>query len=172
MLKRLPALLLVLLPMALPADADAPVAHAAMTGLEGESHGMVTLRQLPGGVLLEATLYGLPEGSLAFHVHEKGVCEPPFLSAGGHFNPAGVRHGLASPEGPHAGDMPNLHVPASGELKVEVYNTFVSLLPGAANGLLEGEGTSLVIHAGPDDHVTDPAGDAGPRIACGVIRRP
>lgn len=145
-------------------------ASATLAGLDGQPHGQVTLSETVAGVLLTAELSGLPAGVLAFHIHAEGRCEPPFQTAGGHFNPAGAKHGLHGDGGPHAGDMPNLHVPESGQLKIEVLNTFVTLKSGAPNSLLDGNGTSIMIHAGADDYRSDPAGDAGARIACGVIR--
>jgi Cu-Zn family superoxide dismutase len=120
-------------------------------------------------VLLRVSISGLPPGEHAFHIHETGRCEPPFDSAGGHFNPAGKKHGLLAPEGKHAGDLPNLHVPADGALKLEVLATEVMLAAGSANSLLDSDGAALVVHRDADDYRTDPAGAAGPRIACGVI---
>lgn len=151
-------------------DAAPLSAAAALAGLDGQPHGRVTLTETTAGVLLKAELTGLPAGVVAFHIHAEGRCEPPFQTAGGHFNPAGAKHGFHADEGPHAGDMPNLHVPESGQLTIEVLNTFVTLKAGAPNSLLDGNGTSLMIHAGADDYRSDPAGDAGARIACGVIR--
>ena len=140
-------------------------ASAAMTNANGESVGSVTLRATPRGTLLHAMLENLPEGAHAFHVHAVGVCERPFASAGGHFNPGGTKHGIESAEGMHAGDMPNIHVPASGTLEIEVLNTLLKL----DATLFDEDGASIVIHDGPDDYASDPAGAAGPRIACGVI---
>ena len=140
-------------------------ASAAMMNANGESVGSVTLSETPHGTLLHAKLENLPAGAHAFHVHAVGVCEPPFKSAGGHFNPTGAKHGIESAEGVHAGDMPNIHVPESGALEIEVLNTLLHL--DAA--LFDEDGAAIVIHDGPDDYVTDPAGAAGPRIACGVI---
>ena len=145
-------------------------ATTRFVGANGEDHGSATLTQTPSGVLIKATLSGLPPGEKGFHVHGVGECTPPFSSAGGHFNPDGRKHGLMSPGGPHAGDMPNIHIGASGELKVDVLNTFVTLEEGKPNSLIGGKGTALMIHAKHDDHASDPAGEAGARIACGVIR--
>ena len=145
-------------------------ATARFVGANGEDHGSATLTQTPSGVLIKATLSGLPPGEKGFHIHGVGECTPPFSSAGGHFNPDGRKHGLMSPGGPHAGDMPNIHIGASGELKVDVLNTFVTLEEGKPNSLIGGKGTALMIHAKHDDHASDPAGEAGARIACGVIR--
>lgn len=147
-----------------------PGASAQFTGANGEDHGSAKLVQTPSGVLIQASLKGVPAGEHGFHIHAVGKCEPPFTSAGGHFNPGGKKHGLMAADGPHAGDMPNIHVPASGELRIDVLNTLVTLEAGKPNSLLGGDGTALMIHAKHDDHTSDPAGDAGPRIACAVIR--
>lgn len=142
-------------------------ARAAMANANGESVGEVVLSRTPHGTLLHAKLTGLPPGAHAFHVHTVGKCEPPFKSAGGHFNPDGVKHGILAEDGVHAGDMPNIHVPESGALEIEVLNTFLML----DASLFDDDGAAIVIHDGPDDYKTDPAGAAGPRIACGVIEK-
>lgn len=154
---------------AMPVFATQP-ASAQIKGANGEDHGTATFTQTPSGVLIKAQLKGLPPGEKGFHIHAVGECVAPFTSAGGHFNPYGKKHGLMSADGPHAGDMPNIHIGASGELTIEVLNTFVTLEDGKPNSLRGGKGTSLMVHAKHDDHASDPAGDAGPRIACGVIR--
>ena len=152
--------------------ASAEAAVAATAGLEnaqGASVGQVTLTETPNGVLLSATLTGMPPGVHAFHIHAVGRCEPPFKSAKGHFNPFGKKHGLLNPNGKHAGDLPNSHVPQSGELDFEVLADEVTLEEGPEGSLFDADGSAIVIHQGPDDYATDPAGAAGPRIACGVI---
>lgn len=140
---------------------------ATLKDRNGRTVGQVTLRETPHGVLLDARFVGLPRGTHAFHIHSVGRCEPPFTSAGGHFNPDGVQHGILNQGGFHAGDMPNIHVPSSGELRLEVLNTRVAL----NDRLFDQDGAAIVIHEGADDYRTDPAGAAGPRIACGVIER-
>lgn len=90
-------------------------------------------------------------------------------SAGAHFNPAGKKHGMSAADGAHAGDMPNLHIPTNGELKVEVGNPAITLVVGKPNSVFDADGSAIVIHAGPDDYKTDPTGNAGDRVACGVI---
>jgi Cu-Zn family superoxide dismutase len=149
--------------------AAAQTAKAALKTADGKDAGTATLTQTPSGVLIALAVKGLPAGEPAFHVHAVGKCEPPFTSAGGHFNPAGKKHGMMAADGHHAGDMPNLHIPASGELAVEVQNVAITLEKGKPNSTFGTNGTALVIHAGKDDYKTDPTGDAGGRIACGVI---
>jgi Cu-Zn family superoxide dismutase len=153
-------------------DAKAPLtAKAIMKNAEGKDVGRVELTAVSDGVLMKLALKGLPPGGHAFHVHAVGKCEPPFTSAGGHFNPQNKKHGMMAADGHHAGDMPNLDVPSSGELTIELVNNAVSLDKSAPNSLFKSEGTSLVIHAVPDDYKSDPAGNAGGRIACGVIEQ-
>ena len=118
-------------------------------------------------ILLDVT--GLPPGDKAVHIHEVGQCDPPsFESAGGHFNPTGAQHGTANPRGPHAGDLPNITVDASGRGHLEVTTKRVSLEKGAAS-LFDANGSALVVHANADDMRTDPAGESGARLACGLI---
>jgi superoxide dismutase, Cu-Zn family len=146
----------------------ADTASAVLKDADGKDVGRATLTDTPSGVLIRLDLTSAPAGDHAFHIHAVGKCEPPdFKSAGPHFNPDKTKHGLENPEGPHAGDMPNIHVPADGTLSIEVLNVDVSLSGDSA--LLDEDGSALVLHAGPDDYLTDPAGDAGARIACGVI---
>lgn len=140
-------------------------ASANLHNPDGELVGEVLIRDTEHGTLLHARLLDLPPGAHAFHIHETGKCEPPFKSAGGHYNPDGTAHGLDDPDGRHAGDMPNVHIPASGKAELEVLNEAVSV-----GELLDADnGTAIVMHEGADDYSTDPAGAAGSRIACGVI---
>jgi Cu-Zn family superoxide dismutase len=148
--------------------AHAQSATAKLQSANGGDVGTVELREIATGVLLTLAVKGLPPGEHAFHIHAVGKCEPPFESAGGHFNPTGQAHGMLAGKG-HAGDLPNLHVPANGELAVEVVDEAVTLEKGKPNSLLQPAGTAVVIHAGKDDYKTDPAGNAGARIACGVV---
>jgi superoxide dismutase, Cu-Zn family len=164
----IPLGLAALLTTAIAFPASAELANAALKDTGGKAVGDIDLMETPAGVLLRVSLKGVPPGERAFHIHEVGKCEPPFTSAGGHFNPGGHKHGYHSGEG-HAGDMPNLHVPQSGELKVEILNPKVTLVKGKPNSLFDDDGSSIVIHAKGDDYKSDPAGNAGDRIACGVI---
>lgn len=148
--------------------ASGQTAHAELHNDQGQAIGDATLVQTPHGVLMTVALHGVPPGMHAFHIHAIGKCEPPFTSAGGHFNPADRKHGIENPAGMHAGDLPNIYVPEGGALKFDVFVPSVSLT-GGKDDLFNADGSSLVIHAGPDDYKSDPAGDAGPRIDCGVI---
>ncbi len=156
--------------LAIATQAKAQTASAALKNAEGKDVGTAQLTQTPTGVLVSLSVTGLPAGEHAFHVHAVGKCEPPFTTAGGHFNPGAKKHGLLAAEGHHAGDMPNLHIPAGGDIAVEVMNTSITLEKGKPNSVFGPDGTALVIHAGKDDYKTDPTGDAGGRIACGVIQ--
>ena len=148
--------------------AAADKASAVLKDADGKQVGQATLLTTPGGTLITLELTAAPPGTHGFHIHTVGKCEPPkFESAGGHFNPDDSKHGFLNEEGPHAGDMPNIHVPESGKLTVEVLNTLVTV--GGENALLDEDGAALMLHADADDYTSDPAGHAGGRIACGVI---
>lgn len=143
---------------------------ASFINPDGEQIGTVSLSEVAGGVLVKAHVEGLTPGWHGFHIHGTGVCTPPdFKSAGGHFNPAGKHHGLKSPDGKHAGDLPNVYVGEDGILEVQVLASDVILKDGD-NSLLDADNSAIVIHSGADDYVSDPAGDAGSRVACAVVR--
>jgi len=160
--------ILMLLPFALAgcamSDELGPVAGAptiALVNAAGAATGAVQVEPRSGGAYLRIAVQGLPPGDHGLHLHAVGRCDPPgFQSAGGHWNPEGRQHGHLNPQGPHLGDLPNLTVSANGH--------------GAINfriaGLMtDADGTSLVIHARPDDYRTDPIGNSGDRIACAVL---
>jgi Cu-Zn family superoxide dismutase len=146
-------------------------ARAELKDAKGQLVGTATLSETPNGVLLHLNLSNAPAGAHAFHIHTTGRCDPPdFESAGAHFNPKKAMHGFLEVKGPHAGDLPNLHIPQGGKLTVEFLAEHASLT-GKLNPLLDADGATLVLHASPDDYRTDPAGNAGDRVACGVIAR-
>jgi Cu-Zn family superoxide dismutase len=152
--------------------AQEPSARAELKTAQGQKAGEAKLTETPAGVLIEVTLTSVPAGAHAFHVHDAGKCEgPKFETAGGHFNPAGKKHGLLEPTGPHAGDLPNVHVPESGSLVFEFLASGVTLKAGDKNSLFDANGAALVLHAKGDDYKTDPSGAAGDRLACGVIEK-
>lgn len=153
------------------ASAQTPGATASIKTPGGEVVGQATFSAASGGVLLKAEVRNLPPGDHGIHVHAVGKCDAPdFMTAAGHFNPHGKKHGLQSAEGAHAGDMPNLKVGPNGSGTFEFLLKDVTLDSGAGS-LFGPDGTALVIHAGPDDEKSDPAGNSGARIACGVIAK-
>ena len=141
---------------------------------EGNDVGTGTLIEGPNGVLIDLDLHGLPPGRRAIHIHSIGTCDDPdegFVASGGHLNPDGKEHGLMNPAGPDNGDLPNIIVRDDGTVQVELFTHLASL--HGANGraaMLDDDGAAFVIHQNRDDHMTQPIGGAGPRIACGVIQ--
>lgn len=153
-----------------PAERGPLSAEAALKDKDGKQVGVATLIETAEGVRVAVTGYRLPPGGHGLHVHAVGLCEPPeFTSAGAHFNPGAKQHGRMNPAGPHAGDLPNLVVAASGEGGLDITTKTITLSPGP-NSVLD-KPTALVVHANPDDDKTDPTGNSGGRIACGVITK-
>jgi Cu-Zn family superoxide dismutase len=153
------------------ANVTAPEAVAHLMDAQGNEVGTAELDQEGNGVRIKVDVKGLPAGSHGIHLHMVGTCTAPdFASAGAHFNPTSKQHGLSNPNGPHAGDLPNLEVAADGTGEAELTNDRVILGEGV-NSVFDADGTAVVIHADADDQVTDPSGNSGARIACGVIQK-
>jgi len=137
---------------------------------QGKSVGTVTIWDTSSGVGLELKLHDLTPGEHAIHFHQVPKCEAPdFKSAGGHFNPEGKKHGFDSPDGHHAGDMKNFMVRADGTVKTKLEDADVTLKDGPHSLLTNG--AAIVVHAKADDYKTDPSGNSGDRVACGVITK-
>ncbi|HEY7529169.1 MAG TPA: superoxide dismutase family protein [Gemmatimonadota bacterium] len=150
---------------------ESPGARALLRNAAGQEVGTATLVEEGDRVRVEVDVSGLPAGEHGIHVHQTGACEPPsFESAGEHVNPESRQHGLENPQGPHAGDLPNLEVGQDGRGRLDTATDRLSLSGGPANPL-DADGSALVVHAGRDDQRTDPSGNSGDRIACGVIER-
>ena len=145
---------------------------APIMNTEGNEIGKVSFTESGDGVTISIQAEGLPPGVKGIHVHETGVCTPPdFTSAGGHFNPTHKEHGFDNPKGFHLGDLPNIEVDANGKVSAEVTTAEFTMKPGAANSILDSDGSALVIHENADDYKTDPSGNSGVRIACAAITK-
>ena len=152
--------------------AERPQATAELKNAKGETVGVASFWEAAGGVRIAAQVRDMSPGRHGIHIHAVGKCDPPeFTTAGGHYNPEGKKHGLKSPTGPHAGDLPNLDVASDRTGRFEYVTMRVTLGPGPTS-LFDADGSALVIHANPDDETTDPTGNSGGRIACGVLTKP
>lgn len=147
-----------------------PQAEAQILNRQGRNIGTARFSKADAGVKVQVSLKGLEPGIYALHIHDKDVCSAPdFSSAGEHFNPSGRKHGFLNSEGPHAGDLPNVTVGEDGTVEEEFVTGLLSLEKGEDASLVGDTQTSILIHSQPDDYITDPAGGAGDRIACGPI---
>ena len=148
-------------------------AKASIINRQGDSVGSALLYQGSSGVIMRLSIHGLTPGIHGMHFHAKGTCEDPnegFKATGGHVMPFGKPHGYMNQDGPHAGNLPNLIIGENGMASVEIYTGLVTLFEGPA-ALLDEDGSTLIIHENEDDHITQPIGGAGGRIACGVIEK-
>jgi Cu-Zn family superoxide dismutase len=151
--------------------APRPGAVADLKNALGQAVGRATFTEVAGGVRLVVDVRAFQPGDRGIHVHAVGRCDPPaFTSAGGHFNPLDRRHGLASPGGPHAGDLPGIAVGADGRGHLDVVTDRLSLGAGPTS-IFDADGSALVVHDRPDDQRTEPTGNSGGRAACGVVVR-
>lgn len=153
------------------AASPAPVATATLLAPDGATRGTAQATETAEGIRLAINGENLPAGGHGAHVHMIGTCNPSdFASAGSHWNPMGKQHGRNNPQGMHMGDLPNLLIGTDGRGSLEISIPGGTLTSGS-NPMLDADGAALVIHAGPDDMMTDPSGNSGGRIACGVFTR-
>ena len=164
-----------LVPFAVPADdmEMPPVASVQFVNNDGDVIGTASVEQGSAGILVNMEITDLPEGWKAIHIHSVGTCddhEEGFQDSAGHLNPDDSEHGFLNPDGPDAGDFPNFYVQENGTARVEMFNERASLDGSVGAEMLDDDGAALVIHENPDDHVSQPIGGAGARIACGVVQ--
>ncbi|MEO7611911.1 MAG: superoxide dismutase family protein [Gemmatimonadales bacterium] len=150
--------------MPVAAEAPAPKARATMRDATGRELGDLTISEDAGRVSVRGTLHSLPPGEHGIHLHMAARCEPPFASAGDHWNPLEKKHGLENPNGPHFGDLPNMTAEADSTATFNFTTT-----EGTLAALLDFDGASVIVHADRDDLRTDPSGNSGDRIACGTV---
>ncbi len=154
-----------------PGEVSGNVARAQLTGVDGTSYGEVIVARGDDGLLVNVNAANMTPGPHGVHIHQTGKCEgPDFSSAGGHWNPTGVQHGFDNPEGAHKGDLVNLDIgpDGTGSLEASIYGATLS---EGENALLDEDGAAFIVHEGPDDLKTDPSGESGGRLACGVFEQ-
>lgn len=145
-------------------------AAASLYNAQGRVVGDVTAMRERGFVRVRLNVRGFVRGTHGVHLHQTGRCDPPgFASAGPHWDPAGRQHGRLNPRGPHLGDLPNLQVEPGGSGRLEFTISVPTGTAAGVNPLLDADGTAIVIHAAADDDRSDPAGNSGARLACGVF---
>lgn len=142
------------------------VAHGQLIGVEGATIGDFTFTQGMDGLLLYVEIEGLTPGGHGIHLHSVGACSPDFKASAGHINTGDNEHGLLNPNGVEDGDLPNIYAASDGTARAEIFTTLVAL-----DDLLDDDGSAIVIHAQPDDHLTQPIGGAGDRVGCGMIEK-
>lgn len=155
--------------IASPTEAGSEAATAALKLKDGKDIGTATFTDAAAGVLIRLNLTGVSPGAHAVHVHEKGTCDSDFSTAGAIYNPLGAKHGFLNDDGPMAGDLPNVYAAADGTLNAEILSPLLSLSKESEDGLFDADGASLVLFATADDHLSEPEGNAGDRMACGKI---
>lgn len=144
-------------------------ATATLRDAGGAEKGMATFRQEGTALRVSVTAAGMTPGPKGLHFHMTGKCDAPdFTTAGGHWNPSAMKHGKDSGVGPHMGDLPNIDIGADGTGRIET-TVPAATLTGGTMPLLDADGAAIIIHAGPDDYRTDPSGNSGARLACGVV---
>lgn len=144
----------------------ARTATATLLTATGTNAGRATAREVAGGLRVTLDVSAMPPGTHGAHIHTTGLCDAPsFMTAGGHWNPTGASHGSMNPAGPHQGDLPNLVIGADGRGTIGI-----TVPGGTIDGLLDTDGSAMIVHAAPDDLMTDPSGNSGARVACGVFK--
>lgn len=153
-----------------PASAQEGHLHATveLKDAQGQSVGTVMLMQEGNGIHFKGQFMNMPAGPHGIHVHAVGTCTPDFAAAGPHYNPAGKQHGLENPAGAHAGDLPNIEISADGKGSLDHKNMMLTMTPGPMS-VYDADGSAIIVHANADDYKTDPSGNSGGRIACGVV---
>ena len=150
--------------------ADRAMARASLIDAQGKDSGTASIIGTPGKLTMRIGAKGVPAGAHGIHLHQVGKCDAPaFDNAGPHWNPAGRKHGLENSNGPHAGDFPNVEADSAGNILTSIPLETLELT-GGSQPLLDADGASVVIHAKADDNMSDPSGNSGPRILCGIVK--